>query len=72
MTQNEIEVKIKVGEIEFYAKGQPADVKEQSQYFIGDGINVLLAIIDTINRSRRINTDNLREMWQVREKENKQ
>ena len=34
MSNNELEVRIKIGEIEFYAKGQTADVEAQRQNFI--------------------------------------
>ena len=49
MSSNELEVKIKIGEIEFYAKGQTADVETQRQNFT----NVILpAAVDAIKNSR--------------------
>ena len=49
MSNNELEVKIKIGEIEFYAKGQTADVEEQRQNFT----NIILpAAVDAIKSSR--------------------
>lgn len=49
MSNNELEVKIKIGEIEFYAKGQTADVEKQRQNFT----NIILpAAVDAIKNSR--------------------
>ncbi len=49
MSNNELEVKIKIGEIEFYAKGQAADVEAQRQNFT----NIILpAAVDAIKSSR--------------------
>lgn len=49
MSNNELEVKIKIGEIEFYAKGQTADVEAQRQNFT----NIILpAAVDAIKSSR--------------------
>ena len=49
MSDNELEVKIKIGEIEFYAKGQTADVEAQRQNFT----NIILpAAVDAIKSSR--------------------
>lgn len=49
MSSNELEVKIKIGEIEFYAKGQTADVEAQRQNFT----NIILpAAVDAIKSSR--------------------
>ena len=49
MNNNELEVKIKIGEIEFYAKGQTADVEAQRQNFT----NIILpAAVDAIKSSK--------------------
>ena len=49
MSNNELEVKIKIGEIEFYAKGQTADVEAQRQNFT----NIILpAAVDAIKSFR--------------------
>ena len=53
MSNNELEVKIKIGEIEFYAKGQTADVEAQRQNFT----NIILpAAVDAIKSSRTSQT----------------
>ena len=53
MSNNELEVKIKIGEIEFYAKGHTADVEEQRQNFT----NIILpAAVDAIKSSRMSQT----------------
>jgi len=49
MSNNELEVKIKIGEIEFYAKGQTADVEAQRQNFTSI---ILPAAVDAIKSSR--------------------
>lgn len=49
MSSNELEVKIKIGEIEFYAKGQTADVEAQRQNFTSI---ILPAAVDAIKNSR--------------------
>ena len=49
MSSNELEVKIKIGEIEFYAKGQTADVEAQRQNFTSI---ILPAAVDAIKSSR--------------------
>lgn len=49
MSNNELEVKIKIGEIEFYAKGQTADVEAQRQNFTSV---ILPAAVDAIKSSR--------------------
>ena len=49
MSNNELEVKIKIGEIEFYAKGQTDDIEAQRLNFI----NIILpAAVDAIKNSR--------------------
>ena len=49
MSSNELEVKIKIGEIEFYAKGQTADVEVQRQNFTN---SILPAAVDAIKKSK--------------------
>lgn len=53
MNSNELEIKIKIGEIEFYAKGQSADVEAQRQIFTSI---VLPAAVDAIKISRASQT----------------
>lgn len=49
MDKRELEVKIKIGEIEFFAKGQADDVEAQRLLFLN---NILPAAVDAIRNSR--------------------
>ena len=54
----ELEIKIKIGEIEFYAKGEPDDVEIQRQFFIN---SVLPAAIEVAKTNYAQITDDYRQ-----------